>query len=109
MAMARAMVHLVETDVTGRCEPATGYSAVVRRAGGVVYHRRCGQPLDFRGIRAQQEADFYCFTCTGSVTVPLIVLEQPAPEVREPVALRVVPGGRGRLGARRRPGVTRAA
>jgi hypothetical protein len=78
----------------GAAPPQTGFSAVFRREDDQICHTRCGSPLGFRGVRGRQEADFYCLTCTSTVTVPVVVLEAVFDAPATP-PLRVV-AGRGR-------------
>ena len=37
---------------------------------GRLHHSRCKQPLQFQGVRAEIEADFWCRACHEHVTVP---------------------------------------
>ena len=37
---------------------------------GRLHHSRCKQPLQFRGVRAEVEGDFWCRACHEHVTVP---------------------------------------
>ena len=45
---------------------------------GGLHHSRCSQRLALHGQRAGQELelDFYCLTCTESVTIPFCVVDR---------------------------------
>jgi hypothetical protein len=62
-------------DAGGGPPPAaTGFSAVFRREDDEICHTRCRAPLGYRGIRGREEVDFYCLSCTATVTVPAVLL-----------------------------------
>jgi hypothetical protein len=43
---------------------------------GGLHHTRCNQRLSLHGHRAGLELDFYCLTCTESVTIPFCVVDR---------------------------------
>ena len=43
---------------------------------GTLHHARCRRPLQFRGVRAELEGDFWCNACHEHVAVPRYALPQ---------------------------------
>lgn len=61
-----------DSDVATATEVMTVYMAL----DGGLHHTRCNQRLSLHGHRAGLELDFYCLTCTESVTIPFCVVER---------------------------------
>ena len=55
---------------------ATEVMTVYMALDGGLHHARCNQRLSLHGQRAGLELDFYCLTCTESVTIPFCVVER---------------------------------
>jgi hypothetical protein len=50
--------------------PPTVRMAMYFSADGRLHHARCRRPLQFRGIRADIESDFWCSACHEHVALP---------------------------------------
>jgi hypothetical protein len=57
-------------------EMATEVMTVYMALDGGLHHARCNQRLSLHGQRAGLELDFYCLTCTESVTIPFCVVDR---------------------------------
>jgi hypothetical protein len=68
----RATAMSSDSDVATATEVMTVYMAL----DGGLHHTRCNQRLSLHGQRAGLELDFYCLTCTESVTIPFCVVER---------------------------------
>ena len=62
----------LDADTATVTEVMTVYMAM----DGGLHHTRCNQRLSLHGKRAGLELDFYCLTCTESVTIPFCILER---------------------------------
>ena len=61
-----------DADATTITEVMTVYMAM----DGGLHHTRCNQRLSLHGKRAGLELDFYCLTCTESVTITFCILDR---------------------------------
>jgi len=59
-----------------RPRPATPRMAMYFSPDGTLHHARCRRPLQFRGIRAELEGDFWCDGCHETVTLPKYAVSQ---------------------------------
>ena len=50
--------------------------AVYRRPDNTLCHARCGRQLILQGVRGQEEADFYCYTCLTHVSLLVSMLDE---------------------------------
>ena len=50
--------------------PSTLRMAMYFSPDGILHHTRCRRPLQFRGIRAEIESDFWCGACHEHVALP---------------------------------------
>ncbi len=66
------------------------FMTVFLSAGGGLHHTRCRRLLDFRGIRAELEADFYCSACHEHVTLTRYALSRIPVERENVVRFPVV-------------------
>ena len=91
-------LHVVTLPAEGRGHRRPR-SASVRMAmyfspDGTLHHARCRQPLQFRGVRADLEGDFWCLACHEHVTVPRYALPgipvEEETEIERPSVLRLV-------------------
>jgi len=55
---------------------ATEVMTVYMALDGGLHHARCNRRLSLHGQSAGLELDFYCLTCTESVTIPFCVVER---------------------------------
>ena len=77
--IAEEKVRVVTLPADGRAKRPR--SATVRMAmyfspDGTLHHSRCRQPLQFRGIRAELEGDFWCSACHEHVAVPRYAISE---------------------------------
>ena len=95
---AEEKLHVVTLPAEGRGHRRPR-SASVRMTmyfspDGMLHHARCRRPLQFRGIRAELEGDFWCLTCHEHVAVPRYALPEipveDATEAESPALLRLV-------------------
>ncbi len=95
---AEEKLHVVKLPAEGRGHRRSR-SASVRMAmyfspDGTLHHARCRQPLQFRGVRAELEGDFWCLTCHEHVTVPRYAVAgipvEEEMEMERPSVLRIV-------------------
>jgi len=68
----RATAMSSDADAATATEVMTVYMAL----DGGLHHTRCNQRLSLHGKRAGLELDFYCLTCTESVTIPFCVVDR---------------------------------
>ena len=52
------------------------FMTVFLTPNGDLHHTRCRRQLEFRGVRAELEADFYCSTCHEHVTLTRYALSR---------------------------------
>jgi hypothetical protein len=56
--------------------PAPLRMAMYFSPDGTLHHARCRRPLQFRGVRADLEGDFWCNACHEHVAVPRYAVPQ---------------------------------
>ena len=64
------------TAMSSDADAATEVITVYMALDGGLHHARCNRRLSLHGQRAGLELDFYCLTCTESVTIPFCVVER---------------------------------
>jgi len=97
LRVAHEALRVITLPADGRSKKPR--SATVRMSmyfapDGTLHHARCRKPLQFRGVRAEVEGDFWCLACHEHVTIPYYALPDipvdAAVETERPALLRLV-------------------